>query len=328
MTRQRIVSGMRPTGNIHIGHYHGALSNWVKLQEQYDCFFFCADWHALTSEYKTPKIIKESRYEMFVDWIAVGINPEKVILFNQSDIKEHSEFHLLLSMITPIPWLERVPSYKDMQQQLQEKDLSTYGFLGYPLLQTADIVMYQAHKVPVGIDQLPHIELSREIVRRFNSLYGTAFIEPECLLTSVPKLVGSDGRKMSKSFHNAIYFSDSEEEIQKKILTHKTDPQRLRRNDPGNPDVCGIYDLHKLHSDTSLQEEVNRACRKAEIGCVDCKKKLLNNLFDFTRPIQERRNKLLQNMDEVKQIVGDGNKKAQAEAKKTMTAVNAAMGLQ
>jgi len=237
----RVVSGMRPTGNLHLGHLHGALKQWLQLQDQYECFYFIADWHALTSEYKDPSLIKESTPEILIDWLAVGLDPEKSTLFLQSWVKEHAELHLLLSMITPIGWLERNPTYKDQQEELKDKDLGTYGFLGYPVLQAADILIYKAKYVPVGKDQLPHLEITREIARRFNYLYGDLFPEPQALLTESPYVPGTDGRKMSKSYNNAIYLSDPPELVAQKISLMFTDPQRGRRTDPGRPELCPVF---------------------------------------------------------------------------------------
>lgn len=321
----RIVSGMRPTGKLHLGHYHGVLRNWLKLQDEAECIFFVADLHALTTEYADPRIVRESTREVILDWLSVGLDPEKVTLFIQSDVKEHAELHLLLSMITPLGWLERVPSYKEMQQELSSKDLSTYGFLGYPLLQTADIALYDGAKVPVGMDQVPHIELSREIVRRFNYLYGETLVEPKPLLTEAPKLLGPDRRKMSKSYGNSLYLSDSPEEIEKKIRSAITDPARIRRDDPGNPDICLIFDYHKLHSSAEEVERVNITCRDATLGCVQDKKRMAEILNEFLRPIREKRAAFLKKPEEIEEIIKKGRAKAQGMAVETMARIRKAM---
>ena len=268
--RQVVVSGMRPTGRLHIGHLHGALANWVRLQEENDCYFFSADWHALTTNYHDPGVIKQAEREMFVDFIAAGVDPLKSTLFVQSEVKEHAELFLLLGMITPLGWLERSPTYKEMRENITDRDLALYGFLGYPVLLTADVVMYKATRVPVGVDQVPHLELSREIVRKFTHHYGPVFPEPQPLLTASPKILGTDGRKMSKSYGNTIDIGESAESTTKKIMGMVTDPARKRRQDPGNPDVCGIFYLHKIYSDAPTVEWVNVNCRTAGIGCVDC----------------------------------------------------------
>lgn len=324
---KRVLSGMRPTGRLHLGHLHGALENWRELQSKYECFYFVADWHALTTDYADPSRIKEYTYEMIADWIACGIDPNKSTIFIQSHIKEHAELALLLAMITPLSWLERVPTYKEVKGQLQDKDLATYGFLGYPLLQTADITVYKADYVPVGEDQVPHLELAREIVRRFNHLYGETFPEPQPLLTKVPKILGTDGRKMSKSYGNAIYLSDTPEEITSKIMKMYTDPRRLRRTDPGNPDDCGIFYLHKFYSNQEDIDMVNRECRIAGIGCVDCKKLLLPSLIRELAPIREKRQELIRRKDELEDIIRYGDKKAREFARETLEEVRKKLGI-
>ncbi|MBI1908603.1 MAG: tryptophan--tRNA ligase [Deltaproteobacteria bacterium] len=323
--KERIVSGMRPTGRLHLGHYHGVLKNWLKLQDQYDCLFFIADWHGLTTEYSSPEGLRQSRREILADWLAVGLDPKKATIFVQSDVKEHAELHLLLSMITPVPWLERVPSYKEMQQELTTKDLSTYGFLGYPLLQTADIILYNAGKVPVGIDQVPHIELAREVVRRFNHLYGETFVEPKPLLTEAPKLLGMDRRKMSKSYDNCLYLSDDAGTIEKKVMSAVTDPARMRREDPGNPDICLIFDYHKLHSPKDVVEKVDAECRQAKIGCVEDKKRMVATINQFLDPIRRKREEVLKQGSRLDEMVDEGAKKARALAQNTMEKVRKAM---
>ncbi|MFO7930125.1 MAG: tryptophan--tRNA ligase [Desulfosalsimonas sp.] len=266
---KRIVSGMRPTGALHLGNLHGALKNWINMQDQYECFFFIADWHALTSDYENPGNIKNYTLNMMTDWLAAGLSPEKSVLFVQSRIKEHAELFLLLSMITPVPWLERNPTYKEQIDALENRDLSTFGFLGYPVLQAADIIIYKADAVPVGVDQAPHIEITREIARRYNHLYGKVFPEPETVLTETSKILGTDRRKMSKSYNNAIFLSDSPEEIRKKVSQMITDPQRMKKSDPGDPSVCNVFTFHGFYSPGPLVEEVDYACRHAEIGCVE-----------------------------------------------------------
>lgn len=326
--KNRVVSGMRPTGRLHLGHFHGVISNWLELQEQHECFFFAADWHALTTEYANPGFVKESIDDLFLDWLSVGISPEKCVMFRQSAILEHAELHLLLSMLTPVPWLERNPTYKDQLEELKEKELNTYGFLGYPVLQAADIIIYKAHTVPIGLDQLPHLELTRDIARRFNFLYTKeVFPEPEALLTKTPKLLGTDGRKMSKSYGNAIYLSDSRDEVRQKVSTMFTDPQRLRRHDPGNPDVCAIFSLHKLYSPTVDVDEIDRECRNAGIGCVDCKKRLIERLNNALDPIRDKRSIYLADMEGVRNIISDATEKARGIARKTMEEVRSAIGI-
>ena len=324
--KKRILSGMRPTGNLHLGNLHGALANWKELQHEYQCFFFIADWHALTTEYKNPKEIHTHVLEMVIDWISVGLDPEISTFFLQSAIKEHAELHLILSMITPLAWLERNPTYKEQQQELESKDIATYGFLGYPVLQAADILMYQAHAVPVGIDQAPHVELTREIARRFNFLYGEFFPVPELLLTEVPKLLGIDGRKMSKSYNNSIFLSDSLEEVRRKLSQMVTDPQRARRNDPGDPEVCVLFPFHKIYSPPETIAEINRECRKAGIGCVDCKKRLIERVIEALEPVRAKREYLSRNIDEVRQILEAGNQKSRAFAERTLAGVRDLIG--
>src|SRR5512135_93082 len=272
MSNKRIVSGMRPTGKLHLGHYHGVLANWLKLQEEFECFFFAADWHSLTTEYENTAGIVENTYEMVLDWLAFGIDPQKSTIFVQSRVPQHAELNLILAMITPVSWLERNPTYKEMRENLSTKDLSTFGFLGYPVLMASDIIVYKATRVPVGHDQLPHLEITREIARRFNFLYGPVFPEPEALLTETPKVVGLDGRKMSKSYGNAIFLSETAEETRKKIMSMVTDVERIRRSDPGDPDRCVAYSLNHVYLGEQQKEEIGKACRGAQIGCVDCKK--------------------------------------------------------
>ena len=393
----RVLSGMRPTGKLHLGHYHGVLKNWVQLQSQYECYFFVADWHALTTHYADPHIIEESVWDMVADWLAVGIDPNNATLFIQSRVLQHAEMHVLLSMITPTPWLERVPSYKDQQLQLKDRDLSTYGFLGYPLLQSADILTYRAGIVPVGEDQVAHVELTREIARRFNHLYGrepdyesraeeaikkmgkknaklyrelrTAYLEkgdhealdtahallerqknitlgdkdrlfgylegggkiilpePQAMLTKAPKMPGLDGRKMSKSYDNVISLRDPPADVEKKLRTMPTDPARVYRADPGNPEKCPVWDFHLVYSDQAQQQWVQQGCRSAGIGCLDCKQVIIDAVLAEIKPIQERAAEFARNPLLVRNIIADGNKRAQAAAEKTLAEVRPAIGL-
>ncbi len=324
--KKRCLSGMRPSGKLHLGHLHGVLENWKRLQEEYECFFFVADWHALTTNYKKAWEIPDNISEMVLDWLAVGIDPEKATLFVQSDIKEHAELHLLLSMITPLGWLERNPTYKEQKQQLKDKDISTYGFLGYPVLQAADIIMYKANKVPVGIDQLPHVELTREITRRFNFLYQEIFPVPEPLLAETPKLPGLDGRKMSKSYGNSIFISDTPEEVTKKITTMVTDVERPRKSDPGDPEKrCIAFNLHRLYMPEERIEEIVRECKAARLGCVACKKELAKAVVRFLEPIWERRQEFSKSPEIIPNILEEGAKRARKEAANTMTQVREAL---
>jgi tryptophanyl-tRNA synthetase len=323
--KKRILSGMRPTGPLHLGNLHGALLNWVQMQDQYDCFYFIADWHALTSDYENTDKITGYVREMMIDWLSVGLSPEKSTLFVQSHIKEHAELFLLLSMITPVPWLERNPTYKDQIVQLSNKDLSTFGFLGYPVLQAADIIMYKANGVPVGIDQVPHVEITREIARRFNYLYGEVFPEPDSILTKTPKILGTDRRKMSKSYNNAIYLGDSPENIRKTVATMITDPQRARKSDPGNPEVCNVFEFHKIYTDIDTQQRIDKDCRSAQIGCVECKKIMAENLIKALGPIREKRIFYMEQPELVKEIIKTGSDKARAVASRTMEEVRAAI---
>jgi len=323
---KRVLSGMRPTGPLHIGHYLGALGNWVRLQEEYECFYFVADWHALSTMYDEPGTLAEYTEEIVKDWLSVGLDPERSTLFLQSAILEHAELLVLLSMITPLSWLERVPSYKEVRQQMSHKDLGTYGFLGYPLLQTADIIIYKANYVPVGIDQLPHLELAREIVRRFNFMYSGEekngiFPEPLELLTEAPKVPGTDGRKMSKSYENAIYLKDSSDTVWEKLRPMVTDPARVRRTDPGDPEKCPVYELHNFFTPEKRKEEVAHGCRTAGIGCIDCKKVLYEELEKVLDPLREKRIELDRQPDLVKHILSDGNDRARKEAESTMAEV-------
>ncbi len=333
-TKGRVLSGMRPTGKLHLGHYVGALQNWVRLQEQYDCFFFVADWHALTTDYADTSRVKQSTVEIATDFLAAGLDPEKSTLFIQSHVPQHAELHLLFSMVTPLGWLERVPTYKEQRENIKDKDLSTYGFLGYPLLQSADILIYRADYVPVGEDQVPHVELTREVARRFNQFYwlpegheGTkdpesgkvyVFPEPQPLLTPAAKLPGTDGRKMSKSYGNFVSLSDPEPVVRQKLKTMVTDPARVRRTDPGNPDVCPVGDLHKIFSDKETLEWVNAGCRSAGIGCIECKSRAADNLLKILNPMQERRRPFEEKPKLVWDILEAGSDKARKVAEHTM----------
>ena len=396
-SQQRVVSGMRPTGALHLGHLHGVLKNWVKLQYEYECFFFVADWHALTTHYGEPTIFEENTVDMVIDWLAVGVNPGSAALFVQSKVPEHAELHLLLSMTTPLGWLERVPSYKDQQEKLQEKELGTYGFLGYPLLQAADILIYRAGFVPVGEDQVAHVELTREVARRFNHIYGrepgfeenaqaaikkmgkkaaklysqlrTAFqeqgdqeslgkakalvaeqqnvslgdrerlygylegegkmilAEPQSLLTPASKMPGLDGQKMSKSYKNTISLREPLEEVEKKISTMPTDPARVRLKDPGNPEKCPVWQLHQTYSDEKTRGWVIEGCKNAGIGCLECKKPVINAVIEELEPIQKEAEQYIKDPDMVRSIIAEGNEIARNRAKETLAYVRAAMGL-
>jgi tryptophanyl-tRNA synthetase len=380
-TRKRVLSGMRPTGKLHLGNYMGALFNWVKLQDEYECYFFIADWHALTTGYEDLSELIPNIQQVALDFLAAGLDPERSTIFVQSDVRAHAVLDKLLGMFTPLSWLERVPSYKDQQEELREKDLATYGFLGYPLLQTADILIYQPHYVPVGLDQASHVELTREIARKFNQLYpgeffmdanaapweleavkktarklsgdksketfspheliaaapqtklksgyGTRTIlpEPEVLLTPSPKLPGTDGRKMSKSYGNTIMLSDSEADVRSKLKTMVTDPARVRRDDPGNPDVCPVFDLHKVFSTAEVQAEAAEGCRTAGIGCIECKQWLADGIVRHLAPIQERRRYYESNLVLVDEILDAGGARARARAEETMRQVSDVMGV-
>ncbi len=325
MSPPRILSGMRPTGALHLGHLTGALDNWVRLQDTHDCHFAVVDWHALTTEYADPSAVRENVLEVATDWLAVGLDPARSVLFVQSLVPEHAELHLLLGMVTPVSWLERVPSYKEQQQQLTEKDLSTYGFLGYPLLQSADIMIYKADAVPVGEDQAPHVEMTREVVRRFNHLYGHVFPEPQTLLTPTPRMPGTDGRKMSKSYGNAVYLKDPPEVLREKLKPMITDPARKRRSDPGNPDICPVFDLHKAFSSPETQAWSAEGCRTAGIGCLDCKGRLIEHLLHRLESIHARRPGFASRPDTVWDVLMEGSKRAREVARATMEDVRRAM---
>jgi tryptophanyl-tRNA synthetase len=328
--RKRVLSGMRPTGKLHLGNYVGALENWVRMQDEYQCFFCVVDWHALTTDYADTSRVKQNSLEVALDWLAAGLDPEKSVLFIQSHVPAHAELHLLLSMITPLGWLERVPTYKEQRENIRDKDLGTYGFLGYPVLQAADILMYKADVVPVGEDQVAHVELTREIARRFNGFYGKrveVFPEPQSLLTPAPKLPGTDGRKMSKSYGNTILLADPEPVVRQKLKTMVTDPARVRRSDPGNPDVCPVGDLHKIFSDRATMEKVNLGCRSAGIGCIECKNWAADGLVRLLNPMQERRKKFEENPRLAWDILEAGSERAREVAAETMNGVRDAMGM-
>jgi len=328
-SRPRVLSGMRPTGKLHLGNYMGALANWVKLQDggQYKCFFFIADWHALTTDYADTSTVEQNTIDVMLDYLAAGLDPERSTIFLQSQVLQHSELHLLLSMITPLGWLERVPSYKEQQENLSGKDLSTYGFLGYPLLMASDILLYQPDFVPVGQDQTAHVELTREVARRFNQFYKLAgrevLPEPKVLLTPSPKLPGTDGRKMSKSYGNTIQLTDPEPEVRKKLKTMVTDPARIRRTDKGDPDKCPVGDLHKVFSTPETLAKVYDGCRSAGIGCIECKGWAADALVQVLNPIQERRSSYTKS--QVEDLLVDGSNHARLRARQTMDEVHAAM---
>jgi tryptophanyl-tRNA synthetase len=322
-----VLSGMRPTGPLHLGHLAGALRNWLKLQDKYQCYYTIVPWHALSSEYQNSESIKEYIYEYALGWLSFGLDPEKSVLFLQSEVKEHAELHLLLSMIIPLPWLQRVPTFKEAQKEVTDKDLNTYGFLGYPVLQTADIVIYKANYVPVGEDQAFHLELAREIVRRFNSFFKPVFPEPQILLTEVPKLAGTDGRKMSNSYRNAINLDDSPDMIRQKIAPMMTDTRRKRKTDPGEPDDCPVFTLHKAFVDEEKRKQLAQGCRTAGIGCLECKNVVIDCINDLLSPYREKKRKFEENPQLVWDILEEGNKKARKVAQKTMEEVRAAIGI-
>ncbi|HKU71552.1 MAG TPA: tryptophan--tRNA ligase [Burkholderiales bacterium] len=397
MFANRVLSGMRPTGALHLGHYHGVLKNWIRLQHEYECFFFVADWHALTTHYDTPQVIEQNVWDMVIDWLATGVDPAQATLFIQSRVPEHAELHLLLSMVTPLGWLERIPTYKDQQEKLADRDLATYGFLGYPLLQSADILIYRANQVPVGEDQVPHVEFTREIARRFNHVFGreegfekkaeaaikklgakraklyrqlrTNFLEkgdaealaaaraiiveaqnlslgdrerlfgfiegggkvilaePQALLTEASKMPGLDGRKMSKSYENTIGLREDAESITKKLRTMPTDPARVKRTDPGDPEKCPVWQLHLVYSDDKRKEWVQKGCRSAGIGCLECKQPVIDAVLEEQKPIRERAERYLEDPTLVRSIIADGCEKARKLAQETLRDVRQAMGL-
>ena len=322
-----LLSGIQPTGRMHLGNYLGAVQNWVALQNDYDCFFMVVDLHALTSVYENPAQLAVDKMNLAIDLLAAGIDPNKSVLYNQSEVPEHSELHLILSMITPLPWLLRVPSYKSKMEEIADKDLNTYGFLGYPVLQAADILLFKSHVVPVGKDQLPHLELTREIARRFNHFFGPLFPEPKDLLTQFPALSGTDGRKMSKSYKNTIPISWSPEEMSKGIMSMTTDPARIRRDDPGNPSVCSVFEFHSIFTDKKRVSEIESLCKKGEIGCVQCKKECAVSVVTTLEPFHEKRRYFESHRDEVKDILKEGAKKARIRAQITLSAVKQRVGL-
>ncbi len=327
VAKKIVLSGMQPSGMMHVGNLIGALQNWVKIQDDYDCHYFIADWHALTSQYADTTRLKDYVQDVLVNCLAAGLDPDKSTIFQQSRVPEHGELHVLLSMMTPLSWLERVPSYKEKQMEVKDKDLNTYGFLGYPLLQSADIMIYRANFVPVGVDQMPHLEITREISRRFNNFYGEVFPEPDGLLTKFPKVVGTDGRKMSKTYDNCIFLSDSAKEVEQKVRTMTTDPQRIKRTDKGDPELSPVFQLHKVFSSKEEQDEVAEGCRTAGIGCIDCKKVLIKNLLTILEPIWEKRQNFLEKPDLLEDIISAGSNKAREKAIETMEHVRKAMGL-
>ncbi|MDE0480176.1 MAG: tryptophan--tRNA ligase [Gammaproteobacteria bacterium] len=325
---KKVLSGMRPTGKLHLGHYHGALKNWVRLQSEYECFYFVVDWHALTTDYGDTELFGNNVVDMVIDWLATGIDPKSASICLQSAVPEHAELHLLLSMTTPLSWLERVPSYKEQQTRLEGKSLDTYGFLGYPLLQAADILIYGAEFVPVGGDQAAHVELTREVARRFNHLYDTSvLVEPKALHTEVTKLPGIDGQKMSKSYNNSIALREAPESVEKKIRTMPTDPARVRRTDPGDPDKCPVWQFHEVYSDEKTRKWVREGCTSAGIGCVDCKKPVIEAVLGELEPIRKAARPFEDNPDEVRAIIVEGSERARESAGATMERVRSAMGL-
>lgn len=324
MEKGTMLSGMRPTGSLHLGNYFGALENWVQLQNEYNCYFFIADWHALTTGYEETSSISDNINDMVIDWLSAGLDPEKCNIFLQSSIKEHAELHLLFSMFTPLSWLYRCPTYKDQLSQLKEKNITTYGFLGYPCLQAADILIYKADAVPVGEDQIPHVELTREIARRFNFLFEDVFPEPESKLTKAKVLPGTDGRKMSKSYNNTIALSDDPETVRKKVMTMVTDPARIKKDDPGHPEICAVFSFHKVFNEEGAAE-VETLCKEGKIGCVQCKKNLAAKMGEMLTPIYEKRQDLLNRPEYIRQVVENGNECARKRAASTMIDVRRAM---
>jgi tryptophanyl-tRNA synthetase len=321
-----VLSGMRPTGPLHLGHLAGPLRNWIKMQDEYRCFYTIVTWHALSSEYQNSKVIKEYTLELAVDWMSIGLDPNKSVLFVQSEVKEHAELHLVLSMVTPLPWLERVPTFKEMQRENPDKELNTYGFLGYPMLQAADILIYRADVVPVGEDQVYHLEFTREVARRFNRLYGKVFPEPQTLLSEVPRLAGIDGRKMSKSYGNAIFLQDPPQTMRQKIETMMTDVRRKRRTDPGEPEDCPAFTLHKAFVSQEKREELAQGCRTAGIGCLECKNVVIERLDEILSLYREKRKNFKKNPRLVWDILEEGNRRARDAAQKTMEEVRARLG--
>jgi tryptophanyl-tRNA synthetase len=325
--KERVLSGMQPSGRLHLGNLLGALQNWVRLQDRYEAYFFVADWHALSTHYADTGEIRRNVTEMAVDWLAAGLDPKRSTLFIQSRVPEHAVLHVLLSMITPVPWLERVPTYKEKQEEIRDRDLTTYGFLGYPVLQSADILIYRAHHVPVGVDQLPHLELTREIARRFNGLYRPIFPEPRPLMTEVPKVLGGDNRKMSKSYGNALYLSDTAHQTEQYAMKMITDPRKIKKGDPGRPDICNVFSFHKMFTPQQEASQINQDCRSGALGCVDCKKRMAKGLNVHLAPMRERRAELSDHPKQVEEILEEGSKTARKEASATLELVKDAMKL-
>jgi tryptophanyl-tRNA synthetase len=322
-----VVSGARPTGKLHLGHLNGALKNWLQLQQEYSCFFFVADWHALTTEYADPVELRANAESMVLDWLAVGVDPERAVLFSQSDVPAHAELFVMFSMIVPVPWLERVPTYKEQQEQLEGRDLSTYGFLGYPLLQAADILVYKATSVPVGEDQLPHVELTREVARRFNRLYGDVFPEPKGLVMAAARVPGTDGRKMSKSYGNSVDLTDDPRTVFDKLSRMVTDVRRQRRTDPGDPKDCPAFRLHEIYCTAEERAELEAGCKTAAIGCLDCKKVMIRRVVEELEPIRLRRLQLDERPGLAAEVLTEGGKRAQGHAAETLSQAKRAMGL-
>lgn len=318
---------MRPTGKLHVGHYFGALENYVKYQDEYECYFMVADMHALTTEYEETKALHDNTLEMILDWLSAGLEPEKCVMFVQSHVPQHAELNLFLSMLTPLSWLERNPTYKEQMREITTRDLQMYGFLGYPVLQAADILLYKANIVPVGEDQLPHLELTREIVRRFNHIYkADVFPEPQAKLTQTPKLPGTDGRKMSKSYDNAIFLSDDADTVRKKVFSMITDPQKIRKNDPGHPEICNVFSHHKVFSAAQVAD-IERDCKSGELGCVDCKKNLTENMNEWLSPLREKRKAYEAQKSDIFRILKEGKETAVKKAEETLTDVKKAVGV-
>jgi tryptophanyl-tRNA synthetase len=325
--KKRILSGMRPTGKLHLGHLVGTLDNWVRLQDEYDCFFMVADWHALMGEYENPKVLYEYGIDNVIDWLSFGIDPQKATLFIQSQVSQHLDLFMIFSCLTPLGWLERCPTYKEQLREVKTRDLNTYGFLGYPVLQAADILVYKADKVPVGEDQLPHLELTREISRRFNSLYKKeVFPDPQALLTKMPRLLGLDGRKMSKSYNNTIDLSDPSETIEKKVSSMITDPKRIKLLDKGHPEVCNVFSYYAIFA-AELEKEAEDWCRNAAIGCTECKKRLAARLIERLEPFHKKRQELVKDPDRIRKILKEGNEKAISAASSTLKEVKNAIGI-
>jgi tryptophanyl-tRNA synthetase len=325
--KKRILSGMRPTGKLHLGHLVGTLDNWVRLQDEYDCFFMVADWHALMGEYENPKVLYEYGIDNVIDWLSFGIDPQKATLFIQSQVSQHLDLFMIFSCLTPLGWLERCPTYKEQLREVKTRDLNTYGFLGYPVLQAADILVYKADKVPVGEDQLPHLELTREISRRFNSLYKKeVFPDPQALLTKMPRLLGLDGRKMSKSYNNTIDLSDPSETIEKKVSSMITDPKRIKLLDQGHPEVCNVFSYYAIFA-AELEKEAEDWCRNAAIGCTECKKRLAARLIERLEPFHKKRQELVKDPDRIRKILKEGNEKAISAASSTLKEVKNAIGI-